>query len=125
MAKTSFTLYGIALSGPTYKAALMLNLCGEPFSYRHVNLREGAHKKPEFLAVNRFGQVPALVHGALTLCQSGAILEYLAETLGKFGGTDAPTRQRAREWLFWDADRLIILFMISCILMGLLIMLAY
>jgi glutathione S-transferase len=106
MAQSRFTLYGIALSGPTYKAGLMLALCGEKFSYRHVNLREGAHKTPEFLALNRYGQVPALVHGEMKLCQSGAILEYLAETLGKFGGADALTKQRSREWLFWDADRL-------------------
>lgn len=106
MASGSFTLYGIALSGPTYKAGLMLSLCGQKFSYRHMNLREGAHKKPEFLAINRYGQVPALVHGDLNLCQSAAILQYLAVTLGKFGGNSALERQRALEWLFWDADRL-------------------
>src|SRR5579871_4947290 len=106
MATGNFTLHGVALSGPTYKAALMLSLCGQKFSYRHVDLRGGAHKRPEFLAINRYGQVPALVHGELKLCQSGAILEYLAETLGKFGGTPALERQRAREWIMWDADRL-------------------
>ena len=106
MASSNFTLYGIALSGPTYKAALMLSLCGQKFSYRHMNLREGAHKKPEFLAINRYGQVPALVHGDVSLCQSAAILQYLAVTLGKFGGNSALERQRALEWLFWDADRL-------------------
>ncbi len=86
MAKTAFTLHGIALSGPTYKVALMFALCSERFSYRHINLREGAHKTPEFLAINRYGQVPALSHGDLKLCQSAAILEYLSEVLGKFGG---------------------------------------
>src|SRR5262245_26543269 len=30
-----FTLHGIWLSGPTYKVALMLSLCGEPFDYVH------------------------------------------------------------------------------------------
>jgi glutathione S-transferase len=106
MSQTGFILHGVGLSGPTYKVALMLTLCGERFSYRHTNLREGAHKTPEFLAINRYGQVPALVHGELKLCQSGAILQYLSETLGKFGGSDVATRQRSREWLFWDADRL-------------------
>jgi glutathione S-transferase len=106
MTQAGFTLYGIALSGPTYKVGLMFSLCGERFSYRHTNLREGAHKTPEFLAINRYGQVPALTHGELKLCQSGAIVQYLSETFGKFGGSDVATRQRAREWLFWDADRL-------------------
>ncbi|HZS85277.1 MAG TPA: glutathione S-transferase family protein [Stellaceae bacterium] len=106
MPQSSFTLYGVAISGPTYKVALMLTLCGEPFAYRHVDLFKGAHKQPEFLAINRYGQVPALVHGELRLCQSGAILQYLSEVLGKFAGADTLTRQRTREWLFWEADRL-------------------
>jgi glutathione S-transferase len=106
MTQAGFTLHGMGLSGPTYKVALMLTLCGERFSYRHINLREGAHKRPAFLAINRYGQVPALEHGELKLCQSAAILQYLSEVLGKFGGADGPTRQRSREWLFWDADRL-------------------
>jgi glutathione S-transferase len=105
MPQARFTLHGIALSGPTYKVGLMLALCGERFAYRHVDLREGTHKTPQFLALNRYGQVPALVDGDLRLCQSGAILQYLSETLGKFGGDDTLARQRNREWLFWDADR--------------------
>ena len=100
------TLYGAAPSGPTYKVALMFALCGRPFSFRHVELRVGAHKQPEFLKINRYGQVPALVDGKLTLCQSGAILQHLAEKYRKFGGENPQQRARAREWLFWDADRL-------------------
>ncbi len=100
------TLHGAAPSGPTYKVALMFALCGEPFSYRHIDMRAGAHKAPEFLKINRYGQVPAMTDDRLTLCQSGAILQYLADKYKKFGGKDAQQRARAREWLFWDADRL-------------------
>jgi glutathione S-transferase len=99
-----FTLYGIGLSGPTYKVALMLTLSGQRYAYKHVNLMDGSHRKPEYLALNRFGVVPALQHGDLTLSQSGAILEYLADTLGTFRGDDEVARIRAREWLFYDAD---------------------
>jgi glutathione S-transferase len=106
MSQKPFTLYGIALSGPTYKAGLMLSLCGEKFAYRHINLREGAHKTPEHIARNRYGQVPALQHGDMYLCQSAAILEYLSEETGKFAGEGTLGKQRVREWLFWDADRL-------------------
>ncbi|TMJ37157.1 MAG: hypothetical protein E6G87_08945, partial [Alphaproteobacteria bacterium] len=55
--KERFTLHGFALSGPTYTVALMLSLCRHPFSYIHVNLREGAHKQPDYLVKNRYGQV--------------------------------------------------------------------
>ena len=102
----SFTLHGIFLSGPSIKVGLMLRLCRQPFAYRHVDLRGGAHKQPAYLALNRYGVVPTLEHGGLSLCQSNAILEYLAGTLGKFAGSDATGRARTREWLFWDFDRL-------------------
>ena len=84
----------------------MLTLCGAPFSYVHVNLRGGEHKQPDYLAKNRFGQVPCLAVGRLHLCQSAAILEYLADALGKFNGRSAEERARIREWLFWDFDKL-------------------
>src|SRR5882672_11605498 len=106
MSQPGYTLHGVALSGPTYKVALMLTLCGERFAYRHVNLREGAHKTPQFLALNRYGQVPALVDGDLKLCQSGAILQYLADKFGKMGGKTAEEKARVREWLFWEFDKL-------------------
>jgi glutathione S-transferase len=101
-----FTLHGIWLSGPTYKVALMLSLCGEPFDYVHIDLRAGEHKQPAYLAKNRYGQVPCLVEGDAHLCQSASILEYLAETLGKFGGATPMERARIREWMYWDFDRL-------------------
>jgi glutathione S-transferase len=103
---SKMTLYGIWASGPTYKAGLALSLMGQPFAYKHVDLRSGAHKQPEYLAINRFGQVPALVDGDLKLCQSGSILLYLADKFGKMGGKTAEEKARVREWLFWEFDRL-------------------
>lgn len=102
----AYTFYGNFLSAPTYKVGLMLALCGERYDYRHVDLAKGEQKTPEFLKINRYGQVPALVHGGLNLCQANAILEYIAEQTGKFAGSDAQERQRIREWLVWETDRL-------------------
>jgi glutathione S-transferase len=103
-----YELHGIWLSGPAYKVGLMLSLCAEPFDYVHVNLRAGEHKAPAFMARQRFGQVPMLVDNGngRTLCQSASILEYLAEHLGKFAGDTEEEKIAAREWMFWDFDRL-------------------
>jgi glutathione S-transferase len=103
-----YELHGIWLSGPAYKIALMLSLCGEPFDYVHVNLRAGEHKAPGFMAKQRFGQVPLLVDNGngRSLCQSASILEYLAEMQGKFAGDTIEEKIEAREWMFWDFDRL-------------------
>jgi len=103
---SKMTLHGIWLSGPTYKAGLALSLMGQPFAYKHIDLRAGAHKKPEYLAINRFGQVPALIDGDLKLCQSGSILLYLADKFGRMGGKTAEEKARVREWIFWEYDRL-------------------
>ena len=106
--KGRFTLYGNATSGPTYTAALMLSLCRHPFSYIHINLREGAHKQPDYLVKNRYGQVPALRDGQrqMVLVQSASILLHLAEELGKFESKNPLERQRIREWMFWQWDKL-------------------
>lgn len=104
--KQRFTLYGTMTSGPTYTVGLMLSLCRHPFSYIHVNLREGQHKQPDYLVKNRYGQVPTLRDGQAFLVQSAAILEHLAENLKKFDGKTAQERQRIREWLFWQWDKL-------------------
>jgi glutathione S-transferase len=91
---------------PTYRIALMMRLCGTGFTFRYVSFQRGMHLTPEFRALSRWGQVPVLEHDGRVLVQSAAILEYLAETLGQFGARDIEGRQHVREWLFWDADRL-------------------
>jgi glutathione S-transferase len=99
-----FKLYGSVHSLPTYKVALMLRLSGEPFSFRYVSFQRGMHKAPDFLALSRWAQVPVLIDGERVYLQSAAIVEHLAETLGRFQGPDSATRQAVREWLYWDVD---------------------
>jgi glutathione S-transferase len=103
-----FELHGIALSGPTYKVGLLLTLAGEPFDYVHVNMMQGEHKQPPHLSRQRYGQVPLLIdrNNGRNLCQSAAIMEYLADMTGKFGGANLDERLQVREWMYWDFDRL-------------------
>jgi glutathione S-transferase len=100
------TLHGLYLSLPSCKVGLALSMMGVPFEYRHVNLQGGEHKQPAFLAMNRWGQVPVLEHRGMALAQSNAILQYLAETFGKFAGRTPQERIRVAEWLQWDQDRM-------------------
>ena len=98
------TLYGSFTSSSTYKPMLFLALAHVPFSFRTVNLKYGAQKLPDYLAVNRYGQVPTLRHRGLTIVQSNVILDYLARTTGHFEAATEQDRWRAREWLSWEAD---------------------
>ena len=98
------TLYGSFTSSSSYKPMLYLALSGLPFSFRTVNLKNGVQKEPAYLAVNRYGQVPALRHKGLTIVQSNVILDYLARATGKFEAATEQERWRAREWLSWESD---------------------
>ena len=106
--KQRFTLYGMLGSGPTYTVGLMLSLSRHPFSYIHVNLREGQHKQPDYVVKNRYGQVPALRDGQTYYVQSAAILQHLADELHRFDGKTDQEKNRIREWLFWQWDKLAI-----------------
>ncbi|MBD2169441.1 glutathione S-transferase [Calothrix membranacea FACHB-236] len=75
-------LYGHELSGNSYKAKLMLSLLGLDYEWIKVDLMAGAHKQPEFLELNSFGQVPLLVDGNTVLADAQAILVYLARQYG-------------------------------------------
>src|ERR1700761_2650172 len=98
------TLFGSFTSSSTYKPMLYLSLARLPFAFRTVNLKYGAQKEADYLAVNRYGQVPALRHSGLTIVQSNVILDYLARTTGHFAGGTEQDRWTAREWLDWEPD---------------------
>ena len=73
------------LSGHSHRAVLFASLIGVPVEIVTVDLANRAHKSPEFLAMNPFGQIPVLEDGAVVVADSAAILVYLAR---KFGRTD-------------------------------------
>ncbi len=75
-------LYNFPRSGHAHRVELMLSLLQLPTELILVDLANGAHKQPEFLAVNPFGQVPAIDDQGVVLADSNAILVYLAQKYG-------------------------------------------
>ena len=71
-------LYRHALSGHAHRAQLLLSLLGVEAELVDVDLAAGEHKQADFLAKNRFGQVPVLQDGDTVIADSNAILVYLA-----------------------------------------------
>ncbi|HYP97145.1 MAG TPA: glutathione S-transferase [Polyangiaceae bacterium] len=105
----SLRLHRFSLSGHSHRAELMLSLLGLPAELVNVDLRNGEHKRPPFLAKNSFGQVPVLEDGALTLSDSNAILVYLAERYdqpGRYWPTDPGRRAQVQRWLSVAAGQL-------------------
>src|SRR3984885_594912 len=99
LSNDKLTLYGSFTSSSSYKPMLYLALSGLPFSFRTVNLKYGVQKEPAYLAVNRYGQVPALRHNGLTVVQSNVVLDYLARTTGHFAGETEQDQRKAPAWL--------------------------
>ncbi len=99
---SDLVVYRHALSGHAHRVELFLSLLKVPFRVVDVDLAAGAHKKPEFLRLNPFGQVPVIQDGDATLADSNAILVYLAGKYDKSGSwypRDALTAGRIQQWL--------------------------
>ena len=94
-------LYHYPLSGHAHRACLFISLLGIPHQLVEVDLRSGAHKTPEFLALNSFGQVPVLDDDGTIISDSNAILVYLATKLGRTDWlpTDAKGAAAVQRWL--------------------------
>ena len=83
-----------------------LDLLGTPFEINHVDYFAGAHKKPEFLAINPNGALPAAMDGDFALSESNAILQYAADLAGsnKHYPSDLKSRADVNRWLLWEAS---------------------
>ena len=72
------------------RARIALEECGLAYTFHPVDLAKGEQKAPQYLALNPFGVIPAIVDRdgpggkPLTVYQSSAILVYAAEKSGKF-----------------------------------------
>ena len=89
-------LHGYFRSSASYRVRIALGLKGIAHDNLACNLREGAQRSPEFLAINPQGLVPALEIDGAVLTQSLAIIEYLDETRGGPRLVPADPLMRAR-----------------------------
>jgi len=82
----------------------MLEEVGEPYDIHLVSFKKGENLRPEYLAVNPMGKVPALRHGDTVITEGAAICAYLADEFPKARlnvpiGT--PQRGVYLKWLFF------------------------
>lgn len=71
-------IHSFPLSGHAHRVVLFAGLAGIKHDVINVDLPNGAHKTPEFLALNPLGQVPVIEDGSTVVSDSNAILVYLA-----------------------------------------------
>lgn len=91
------------------KARLFLEEAQLPYRVHKVNIGKGEQFAPAFLAISPNNKIPAIVDHApadsgepLSLFESGAILLYLADKIGRFIPQDVRGRAEVTQWLFWQ-----------------------
>lgn len=91
-----------------WKISIALEEMGLPYTVSLVNISQGAQFKADFLAIAPNNRMPAIVDpngpdGApISVFESGAILQYLSDKTGQFGGTNTRDRIAVSQWLMWQ-----------------------
>lgn len=95
------------------KLKLFMEESGLPHRIIPVDIGRGAQFKPDFLAISPNNKIPALVDhdppggGApISMFESGAMLLYLADKIGRFIPSDIRGRAEVTQWLFWQVGGL-------------------
>lgn len=91
-----------------HKITLFLEEAGLPYNIIPVNISVGEQFKPDFLKVAPNNRIPAIVDQKplegppVSLFESGAILLYLADKIGRFRGEGVAGKADVLQWLFWQ-----------------------
>jgi GST-like protein len=90
------------------KVSVMLEETGLPYEPHLVRFDAHEQRSPEFLSLNPYGKIPAILDPngpggkPLPLFESGAILIYLADKAGQFLPQDAAGRYETLQWLMFQ-----------------------
>lgn len=89
------------------KVAIFLEEAELPYKLIPVDTRKGEQFEPAFLKISPNNKIPAIVDhdaegGSLAVFESGAILLYLAEKIGRFLPRSSRARTEAIQWLMWQ-----------------------
>ena len=91
-----------------HKVTIFLEEAGLPYTVISINISKGEQFQPEFLAISPNNRIPVIVDPegpgghAISVFESGAILQYLGRKTGKFYSTDERRRVDVDQWLFWQ-----------------------
>lgn len=88
-------IYGADLSTPANKVRMVANFLNLDYEYIQIKIREGEHKRKEFLKINPIGKIPAMDDDGFMLFESGAICRYLIEKSGESSLFPRDIKQRA------------------------------
>ena len=92
-----------------HKITIFLEEAGVPYKIVPINIGKGDQFQPDFLKIAPNNRIPAIRDTApadggapIPVFESGAILEYLGDKIGKFFPKDTRARVEVSQWLFWQ-----------------------
>lgn len=100
-----YRLHGFCQSGNSFKVAFLLRALRQPWEAVFVDYMQGGQtRQPQWReSINEMGEAPVLeLDDGRRLTQSGAILTWLAEKHGAFGGRNADEKYEVLRWLLFD-----------------------
>ncbi|HSS70149.1 MAG TPA: glutathione S-transferase N-terminal domain-containing protein [Casimicrobiaceae bacterium] len=96
-----------------HKMTMFLEEAGLPYTIHPVNIGKGEQFDPAFLKISPNNRIPAIVDRApkdggapIAMFESGAILLYLADKIGRFIPAEFRARLDCIQWLFWQMSNL-------------------
>ena len=90
------------------KVSILLEETGLAYEAHRIPFGDDGTRSAEYLALNPYGKIPAIIDPAgpggqpLALFESGAILMYLAGKTGQLMSTDPVRRWQTIQWLMWQ-----------------------
>ena len=92
-----------------HKITIFLEEAGVDYDIRPININQGDQFAADFLSISPNNRIPAIVDHQptitdepLSLFESGAILEYLADKTGLFLPAKGIGRYQVLQWLYWQ-----------------------
>ncbi len=92
-----------------HKITIFLEETGTPYNIKPINIANGEQFAEDFLKIAPNNRIPAILDtepadgGApISVFESGAILEYLAEKTGQFMPKDLRGKFETLQWLYWQ-----------------------
>jgi len=100
-------IYGIARTR-AFRVLWMAEDLGLDYDHIPIEIGPAGARKPEYLAINPNGRLPAIHDDGFALWESLAITLYLAKKHGRFYPTTLESEARAWQWSLWavqEVDR--------------------
>jgi glutathione S-transferase len=85
----------------SFSALWLMEEAGQPYDRVLIDISTGAQRRPEYLAINPMGKVPALSDGEATLAEAAAICAYVAECYPQAGLAPPLGDPRRAKYLYW------------------------